>query len=138
MKIKERQLSTVNCQPSTGTSQLLEENSTADLPVGVIMAVRGTAGTAGTINANRRLYPPAVYRKVIRQFNSREPREEMLGELDHPELFGGPKLEKTAFHITRLSLRDDADLIFEAHVLGTPAGRILAKLIEAGIPVNVS
>ncbi|MCA1596592.1 MAG: hypothetical protein LC772_09250, partial [Chloroflexi bacterium] len=117
-------------------SVLLEDDSTADLPAGVIAVVRGRAGTADRVNGNRRLYPAGVYRRVVRQFNREH--EDLLGELDHPGFGEGPRLEKTAFRITRLQVTEGRHLDFTAHVLDTPHGHTLKSLLASGIPVNVS
>ena len=105
---------------------------------GVILTVRGRAGTAGRVNANRRLYPAAVYEKVVREFADRGSDNPILGELDHPDRPPGCRLEKTALRITDLWMAEGRFLEFEAQVLDTPHGRTLKSLLEAGIPVQVS
>ena len=125
-------------EPLAGERSLVEAGLQPALPLppGVIARVQGTAGQAGAINANGRAYPARVYEKAVDAFH-RQSQAAVLGELDHPAMREGARLERTAIQVVDLTLTDGR-LEFTAHVLDTPCGRILHDLVIAGVPIGVS
>jgi len=118
---------------------LSEDNTSVELPTGVIGSVEGRAGTAGTPNANRRVYPVPVYQKAVESYEAARSRgEDLFGELDHPGPMQPPALRRVALRITGLTLTEDRHLEMQAQVLDTPAGRILHAILESGARVDVS
>lgn len=118
---------------------LKEVNAGRDLPKGVVMQFRGKFGHAGRITENRRLYPRAVMKRELENIKEKLEQKAVIGEADHPgPTQAGPSVRSSAFIITGLGMNDDGEIMGEADVVDTAAGRDLAALIRAGAQVGMS
>lgn len=118
---------------------LEEVNAGRDLPKGVVMQFRGKFGHAGRITENRRLYPRAIMKRELENIKVKLEQKAVIGEADHPDpTQAGPSVRSSAFIITGLGMNDEGEIMGEADVVDTSAGRDLAALIRAGAQVGMS
>jgi len=117
----------------------LQEVANKDLPNGVIMQIKGKFGHAGRITENGRLYPLSVMKREIQNIQAKLQEKAVIGEADHPgPTQGGPTVRQSAFIITGLGMNDNGEIMGEADVVDTQAGKDLAALIRAGAQVGMS
>ncbi|MDD5510972.1 MAG: hypothetical protein PHI12_09180 [Dehalococcoidales bacterium] len=100
------------------------------------LIARGEFGRVGTPTDNGRTYPEKLMLREIKKLEPDMKRRRVLGELDHPQ-DGRTSLKRASHVITSLKIKDGI-VIGEAEILGTPEGKILKALIDAGIEVGVS
>lgn len=102
-----------------------------------ILHVRGTATTANVINTKREVYPLEVWQDNVPRLKRLLEQGKLLGECDHPR-DGRPSLDRTCVKFTDLWLEGN-DVKFKAQIIPTePHGKNLIKLIQAGVPVDIS
>lgn len=114
-----------------GRVEILEE-ATATKP----MKIRGVFQRAEEPNKNKRIYPRSVLEASIETLKPTMQSRQLLGELDHPAE-GVVKLQNASHLITNLSWKGN-DMIGEAEILNTPAGKIAQALIRDGVQIGIS
>jgi hypothetical protein len=102
------------------------------------MRVRGRFQLAETKNGNGRIYPLRLWQRVLesRELQERLRSNQMRGELEHPA-DGVTNISRVSHIVTGLTLSGN-EVLGEALILGTPAGKILQELFRAKSPVGVS
>ena len=88
-------------------------------------------------NQNGRIYPHAVLKKEVNNFNNKYVAEgRALGELGHPM---GPviNLDRVSHVIKELS-EDGKNFVGKAKVMDTPNGKIVKNFISEGVKLGVS
>lgn len=100
------------------------------------MKIRGVFQRADEANANNRIYPKAILENSIKSLTEKLESRSLLGELDHPT-YTEVKLQNASHLITSLTLEGN-DMIGEAEILPTQAGRVAQDLIRSGVKVGIS
>ncbi len=88
-------------------------------------------------NQNGRVYPHAVLKKEVKNFNTKYVNEgRALGELGHPM---GPviNLDRVS-HVIKELTEDGTNFIGKAKVMDTPNGKIVKSFISEGVKLGVS
>ena len=88
-------------------------------------------------NQNGRVYPHAVLKKEVSNFNNKYVKEgRALGELGHPM---GPviNLDRVS-HVIKELTEDGKNFIGKAKVMDTPNGKIVKNFISEGVKLGVS
>ena len=88
-------------------------------------------------NQNGRIYPHAVLKKEVNNFNNKYVAEgRALGELGHPM---GPviNLDRVS-HVIKELTEDGKNFIGKAKVMDTPNGKIVKNFISEGVKLGVS
>ena len=88
-------------------------------------------------NQNGRVYPHAVLKKEVNNFNNKYVKEgRALGELGHPM---GPviNLDRVS-HVIKELKEDGTNFIGKAKVMDTPNGKIVKNFISEGVKLGVS
>ena len=88
-------------------------------------------------NQNGRVYPHAVLKKEVSNFNNKYVKEgRALGELGHPM---GPviNLDRVS-HVIKELTEDGTNFIGKAKVMDTPNGKIVKNFISEGVKLGVS
>jgi len=99
--------------------------------------IKGIFMQADIKNQNGRLYPHAVLKKEVNNFNKRYVAEgRALGELGHPM---GPiiNLDRVS-HVIKELKEDGKNFVGKAKVMDTPNGKIVKNLISEGVKLGVS
>tara|TARA_Y100000004_G_scaffold47909_2_gene52743 strand:- start:1712 stop:2359 length:648 start_codon:yes stop_codon:yes gene_type:complete len=99
--------------------------------------IRGIFMQAEQMNRNKRTYPLPVLENEVKRYNKEYvTKNRAFGELGHPD---GPtvNLDRVSHMITNLT-KEGNDFIGEAKILGTPNGKIVRELINAGATLGVS
>lgn len=100
------------------------------------MRVRGVFQRCDAPNANNRIYPQTVLEGAIKNLNESIAQRRLVGELDHPS-YDVVKLSNASHIITSLRL-EGKEVIGEAEILSTPAGKVVEALIKDGIKIGIS
>ena len=88
-------------------------------------------------NQNGRIYPHAVLKKEVNNFNNKYVKEgRALGELGHPM---GPiiNLDRVS-HVIKELKEDGKNFVGKAKVMDTPNGKIVKNFISEGVKLGVS
>ena len=88
-------------------------------------------------NQNGRIYPHAVLKKEVNNFNNKYVKEgRALGELGHPM---GPiiNLDRVS-HVIKELKEDGKNFVGKAKVMDTPNGKIVKNVISEGVKLGVS
>ena len=88
-------------------------------------------------NQNGRVYPHAVLKKEVSNFNNKYVKEgRALGELGHPM---GPviNLDRVS-HLIKELTEDGKNFVGKAKVMDTPNGKIVMNFISEGVKLGVS
>ena len=88
-------------------------------------------------NQNGRVYPHAVLKKEVSNFNNKYVKEgRALGELGHPM---GPviNLDRVS-HVIKELVEDGKNFVGKAKVMDTPNGKIVKNFISEGVKLGVS
>ena len=110
--------------------QVLNENKSGPLKI------RGIFQRADEANNNKRVYPKSVLESQITYLNESIKDRRLVGELDHPE-YDAVKLSNASHLITGLRM-EGKEVIGEAEILPTPAGKIVEGLIQGGVKIGIS
>jgi hypothetical protein len=105
-----------------------------------LMKVRGLFQKYDEKNANNRIYPKALFDRVLNEesWTNRIRENSVVGMLEHPE-DGITRLTGPISHIvTKAWDKGNGEIWGEATVLNTPDGRKAGALLEAGVPVGIS
>lgn len=100
------------------------------------MKVRGIFQRADEANNNGRIYPQQVLENAINNLIEAVQERRCVGELDHPT-YDMVKLSNASHIITSLRF-EGKDVIGEAEILSTPAGKVVEALIKDGIKIGIS
>ncbi len=100
------------------------------------LILQGIIQKANTQNQNKRIYPQAVLRREIENYQKAVRENRAVGELDHPES-SSVSLERVS-HVIREMYWDGDNVIGRVEVLPTPKGQILESLLESGITIGIS
>lgn len=102
------------------------------------MKVRGRFQAADMKNANGRIYPSALWERVLQEDRVKNMIESrrMLGCVEHPSS-GQTHLSNVSHIITGLQ-RKGNEIIGEAEILNTPSGLIIQELLRRKVPVGIS
>lgn len=108
----------------------------------VLKVLEGTFQRADTVNANNRIYPDAIWKRVLGEDGKwlKSVKDgQMLGEADHPK-DGETSLNRVACVVTDLyrSESDHKEIRGRVAILDTAAGRNLASIHEGGGALGVS
>jgi hypothetical protein len=117
-----------------GSVEVIEEATSEGKPKKV--KVRGHFGNVGIATANKRLYPKTLWEREISRLEKNMSDRLVFGELDHPS-DGRTLLNRVSHIITGLKIDGD-QIIGEAEILDTDAGRNLQALLKAGCKVGIS
>ena len=112
----------------------IEILSEAKSPQG--MKIRGLFQRADEENNNKRVYPKTVLESQVKGLQDMITENRLCGELDHPS-HDIVKLSNASHLITGLYMEGN-DVIGEAKVLDTPAGKVAQALIEGGVKIGIS
>mgnify|MGYP003630995514 CR=1 FL=1 len=112
----------------------IEIISEAKSPQG--MKIRGLFQRADEQNNNNRIYPLTVLESQVKGLQDMINENRLCGELDHPS-HDIVKLSNASHLITGLYMKGN-DVIGEAKVLDTPAGKVAQALIEGGVKIGIS
>lgn len=103
---------------------------------GSSVKVRGIFQRADEANNNNRIYPKPVLESAIKSLNEAIKERRLVGELDHPS-YDMVKLSNASHLITGLWMEGN-EVIGEAEILPTPAGKVVQGLIEGGVKIGIS
>lgn len=110
--------------------RILNEGKTGPLKV------RGIFQRADEANMNMRVYPQKVLEGAIKSLNEAIKERRLVGELDHPT-YEMVKLSNASHLITGLWM-EGKEVIGEAEILPTPAGKVVEGLIQGGVKIGIS
>jgi hypothetical protein len=118
----------------------IQHGDGAEEKVRPLMRVRGLFQKYDEKNANNRIYPKALFDRVLNEesWTNRIRENSVVGMLEHPE-DGITRLTGPISHIvTKAWDKGNGEIWGEATVLNTPDGRKAGALLEAGVPVGIS
>tara|TARA_Y100000310_G_scaffold23414_3_gene22445 strand:+ start:4638 stop:6263 length:1626 start_codon:yes stop_codon:yes gene_type:complete len=99
--------------------------------------IRGRFGMCEEATKNGRRYGRPLMEREILRLNEVAGSDMLYGELDHPA-DGRTLLQRAAFRIIKLHLKEDGEVIGDAIIMNTPNGQILQAIVESGGKVGVS
>lgn len=98
--------------------------------------LRGILQRAETINQNKRVYPYAILKREVDNYQRFIQENRAFGELDHPD---SSVVElRNVSHVIRETWWDGDDLYGRVEVLNTEAGKVVRELINAGTTIGIS
>jgi hypothetical protein len=100
------------------------------------LKIRGIFQRADEANNNQRVYPQRVLESQVRNLTEAIKERRLVGELDHPT-YDMVKLSNASHLITGLRL-EGKEVIGEAEILPTPAGKVVEGLIRGGVKIGIS
>lgn len=100
------------------------------------LKVRGVFSQADRKNGNGRVYPKSLIEREIKKLQPLIKERRLTGEIDHPDT-DIVSLKNVSHVITNLYMEGN-DVIGEAEVLPTAAGKTLGQLLEAGVRIGIS
>ena len=101
------------------------------------LILKGIVQRADALNQNGRVYPRNILEREIRNYQKFIIENRAMGEADHPDS-SVVSLQKVS-HIMREAVMDEDGVVRGAvEILGTPCGKIIENLIDAGIKVGIS
>ena len=97
---------------------------------------RGVFSEAERPNGNKRIYGKTLLEREVKKLQKQIGDRRLLGELDHPsdEIV---HLGNVSHVITGLNMQGN-HVMGEGEVLNTPAGKVLAELLKAGVKLGIS
>lgn len=103
---------------------------------GNLMKIKGVFGRADEYNNNNRKYSKDILDREVNKLRPLITERRFLGELDHPE-YTSVRLSNVSHIITDLKWQGN-QLIGEAEILNTPAGKVVQQLLKDGVSVGIS
>jgi len=100
------------------------------------LKIRGIFQRADEANNNRRVYPKKVLESQVKHLTEAIQERRLVGELDHPT-YDMVKLSNASHLITGLSFQGN-EVVGEAEILPTPAGKVVEGLIRGGVKIGIS
>jgi len=106
---------------------------------GVLLTVEGTFQKADIVNANGRIYPKAIWDKILSNEEVKERLEskQMVGMFGHPAS-GQTDPMHISHVVTTQEMKSDGTIVGSADILDTPAGRVVETLFRSGVKLGVS
>lgn len=103
------------------------------------LVVEGVFQAYDRLNANKRIYPKALWERLLKsdELQTALERRRMLGEVDHPADWK-MSLARSSHVITNLRMDEQGNIIGRAEVLGTPQGKVVRSILEAGCEFGIS
>jgi hypothetical protein len=114
----------------------LNLNEAATKSANGALKFRGKFQEYDAINKNRRMYPEEVLKSNVKRLEEAIKNRGLIGELDHPT--DSIIHFENASHLVTKLWWEGKTLMGEGEVLGTPSGKLLKSLIEAGVRVGIS
>lgn len=101
--------------------------------------VAGRFQMADVLNGNGRVYPRAIWERVLANEKLKEAlsHRRVLGEMDHPES-GKTSLRNASHVITKIELRPNGEIYGEAEIFDNSDGKRLQEYFRRGIEVGIS
>ena len=100
------------------------------------IVLKGVLQKADTLNQNGRVYPGPILEREIANYQKFIVERRALGECDHPD---SSVVElKNVSHLVTEAYMEDGIVYGAVEILGTPGGKILTALIEAGVKLGIS
>jgi hypothetical protein len=113
-----------------------------NLPSGVLCRVTYPICNFDVLNHNNRIYPRAVFEKVIsdQDVNEKLSRRTLFGEAEHPVTETSTRLDRSISHIVQKVWIDEStkQAFASLDVLNTPHGQLINTLLLAECQVGVS
>jgi len=100
------------------------------------MKIKGCFQRADEANNNKRIYRKPLLEREITKLADALVERRLMGELDHPQN-DSVKLSNVSHLITGLNMKGN-EVIGEAEILNTPAGKVAQALIEGGVKIGIS
>lgn len=100
------------------------------------LKIRGIFQRADEANHNNRIYPKKVLENQVNHLINAISERRLVGELDHPT-YEMVKLSNASHLITGLKIQGN-EVIGEAEILPTPAGKVVEGLIRGGVKIGIS
>lgn len=101
------------------------------------LILKGIVQRADALNQNGRVYPRNILEREIRNYQKFIIENRAMGEADHPDS-SVVSLQKVS-HIMREAVMDEDGVVRgSVEILGTPCGKIVESLIDAGVKVGIS
>ncbi len=100
------------------------------------MILTGKLQEGGVVNGNRRMYPPEVIIREVKNYQKLVEENRALGELDHPEN-NMISLERVSHRVTAIWMEGNTAM-GKVQVLNTPSGKILQELVMGGCTMGIS
>lgn len=100
------------------------------------ISLKGIIQKAETKNQNGRIYPRHILDREVQNYMKAIRERRAVGELDHPER-STVNLSEVS-HVITDCFWEGNNLMGTVEVLGTPKGKILESLLEAGICTGIS
>lgn len=100
------------------------------------MKIRGIFQKCDEKNNNNRIYSRTILEREIGRVKPLFEERRLLGELDHPS-YDSVKLSNASHLITNLYFKGN-EVIGEAEILSTPAGKVAQALIKDGVKIGIS
>ena len=100
------------------------------------MKICGCFQRADEANNNKRIYRKPLLEREITKLADAMTERRLMGELDHPQN-DSVKLSNVSHLITGLNMKGN-EVIGEAEILNTPAGKVAQALIEGGVKIGIS
>jgi hypothetical protein len=100
------------------------------------MKISGCFQRADEANNNKRIYRKPLLERELTKLAESITERRLMGELDHPQ-HDSVKLSNVSHLITGLSMKGN-EVIGEAEILNTPAGKVAQALIDGGVKIGIS
>lgn len=126
----------VNNKIYSTTSKALKLNESAQENNKYIL--EGIFAELGVMNVNHRIYTESEYLRHLQYLREDVKRGDLLGELDHPEIFE-TKLNNASHRIIDIWYEPQTKMVMgKIELLPTPKGEIAKALVDAGVPLHIS
>lgn len=100
--------------------------------------LEGIFAELGVMNVNHRIYTESEYLRHLQYLREDVKRGDLLGELDHPEIFE-TKLNNASHRIIDIWYEPQTKKVMgKIELLPTPRGEIAKALVDAGVPLHIS
>jgi len=100
------------------------------------MKIRGCFQRADEANNNKRVYTKVLLERELVKLDEAVKERRLLGELDHPS-HDAVKLSNVSHLVTGLKMVGK-EVVGEAEILNTPAGKVAQALINDGVKIGIS
>jgi hypothetical protein len=118
---------------SISNLQVIEEASSSN---NFRPKVRGLFQRADEANQNKRVYPRPLLEAQVRKLQPLIKERRLCGELDHPQN-DTVRLTNASHLVTKLWMEGN-EVMGEAEILNTPAGKVAQALINDGVKIGIS
>lgn len=126
----------VNNKIYSTTSKALKLNESAEGKEKYIL--EGIFAELGVMNVNHRIYTESEYLRHLQYLREDVKRGDLLGELDHPDIFE-TKLNNASHRIIDIWYEPQTKMVMgKIELLSTPKGEIAKRLVDDGVPLHIS